>query len=246
MLQSLHPLLTRLERSLQLTEAECCAIRHVHIQPATVPADKMIVREGDQPSRCILVADGVACTSKLAGDGRRQIMALHIAGDMPDLHSLHLTALDSDIWAISNCHLALMPHRDVKRLCHEHPRLADELWRFTLVDASIYREWMVNLSQRQAGSRMAHLFCEVMLRSEAAGLAQDRTCPFPVTQADLGEMLGLSIVHINRTVQALREQNLISVGHGSLTIHDWDALVELADFRPDYLHLRLAASAFTA
>jgi CRP-like cAMP-binding protein len=244
-LQSLHPLLTRLERTLDLTDDERSAIRRVHIQPAMIPADEVIVREGDQPSRCFLVAEGVVATSKAVGDGGRQITAFHIAGDMPDLHSLHLDALDSDIWALTNRHLAFLPHRDVKRLCHEHPRIADELWRVTLVDASVYREWMVNLAQRQAHSRLAHLFCEILVRSRAAGMAQDETCPFLITQADLGEMTGLSLVHVNRTIQGLRAEDLISVGHGTLTIHNWDALVKVADFRLDYLHLPASLAALT-
>ncbi|HVG47315.1 MAG TPA: Crp/Fnr family transcriptional regulator [Rubellimicrobium sp.] len=237
MLQSIHPLLTRLERTLDVTESERSAIRRVGVQPAAVEADEVIVREGDRPSRCFLVAEGWAATSKLVGHGGRQILALHLAGDLPDLHSLHLTILDSDICAITNCQLAFMPHRDMHRLCHEHPRIADELWRITLVDASIYREWMVNVSQRQALSRLAHLFCELLVRSRMAGLAQDGSCPLPITQADVAEMTGLSLVHVNRTLQDLRAQNLISVGHGTLTVHDWDRLVELGDFRPDYLHL---------
>ena len=233
-----HPLLSKLARTLVLSEAEAAAVRAVTIQSATVEADEVISREGDRPSKSCLVAEGMACTSKVVAGGKRQIMAFHIAGDAPDLHSLHLKLLDSDIWAITDCRLNYMPHADLRKLNREHPRLGEELWRATLVDASIYREWMVNISQRQADSRIAHLSCEVMLRSEQAGLAQGGTCPFPVTQGDLSEMTGLSAVHVNRTLQELRGQNLISVGRGTLTIHDWPALVELADFRADYLHLR--------
>jgi CRP-like cAMP-binding protein len=124
-----------------------------------------------------------------------------------------------------------------------HPRLGEELWRVNLVEASIYREWVVNVAQREALSRIAHLFCETMLRMQDAGLTKGGTCPFPVTQADLGEMTGLSQVHINRTLQSLREQDLISFGRGTLTIRDWDALVELGDFRSDYLHLEIPKAA---
>ena len=119
----------------------------------------------------------MTCISKLAGRGVRQIMMFHIAGDMPDLHSLHLEVLDSDIWAVTGCRLAYLPHDALRQLCHACPRIADELWRLTLVDASIYRESVVNVAQRQAPSRMTHLFCEMMLRARAAGLAQGNTCP---------------------------------------------------------------------
>jgi CRP-like cAMP-binding protein len=241
-----HPLLTRLRRALDLSQAEASAIGQVAFQSVTVPADQAISREGDRPSRSCLIAEGLACTAKVVASGTRQIMAFHLKGDMPDLHSLHLKLLDSDIWALTACRLAYFPHADLRQLCHAQPRVADELWRVTLVDASIYREWMVNIAQRQAASRLAHLFCEMMLRSREAGLAeQGDTCPLPVTQADLGEATGRSVVHINRTLQDLRAQGLIGFGQGRLTIHDWKALVELGDFRMDYLHLQEPASMFS-
>lgn len=233
-----HPLLSKLAHTLDLSESEAAAIRAVAVQSVPVQADEAIAREGDRPSRSCLVSEGVACTSKVAAGGKRQIMALIIPGDLPDLYSLHLKLLDSDIWAITACRVNYFPHADLRALNREHPRLGEELWRTTLVDGSIYREWMVNNSQRQANSRMAHLSCEMMLSMEEAGLADgDGSCPFPVTQADLSEITGLSPVHVNRTLQELRSRDLISVGQGRLTIHDWEALVELGDFRDDYLHL---------
>ena len=238
-----HPLFSKLARRLVLSEAEAAAVRAVPVESVPVKADQNISREGDRPSRSCLVLEGVVCSSKMVAGGKRQIMALHIAGDGPDLHSLHLTLLDSDIWAITDGRLAYMAHKDLRALNREHPRLGEELWRTTLVDGSIYREWMVNVGQREALSRMAHLFCETMLRMEEAGLGQNGTCPFPVTQADLSEMASMSNVHVNRTLQELRGQNLISFGKGSLTIHNWGRLVALGDFRSDYLHLELPKAA---
>lgn len=234
-----HPLLSRLSRVLDLSADEAAAVRSVAVRSVAVRADGLISREGDRPNRSCLVSGGMACTSKVTAGGRRQIMALHIAGDMPDLYSLHLEVLDSDIWAITECRVDFMPHADLRALNRAHPRLGEQLWRITLVDGSIYREWMVNNSQREAPSRMAHLFCEVMLRTTEAGLSGgDGTCPFPVTQADLSEMTGMSPVHVNRTLQALRGQGLVSVGQGRLTIHDWETLSDLGDFRTDYLHVK--------
>ncbi len=238
-----HPLLSKLARTLTLSDAETAAIRAVPVQSIPIKRDQRISREGDQTSRSFLLVEGVACTSKVIAGGKRQIMALHIGGDMPDLHGLHLKSLDSDIWAITDCRLASMAHKDLRDLNREHPRLGEDLWRTTLVDASIYREWMVNVRQREAPSRMGHFFCEMLLRSEDAGLGQDGTCPFPVTQSDLSEMTGLSQVHVNRTLKALRGQGLITIGKGSLTVHDWPGLVALAEFRPDYLHLPTAEAA---
>lgn len=235
-----HPLVSKLARTLVLSKDEKEAIRAVTVQSVFAKADQIISREGDRPSRSCLVAEGVACTSKVAAGGKRQITALHIQGDMPDLHSLHLQALDSDIWAITDCRLDYFPHDDLRRLNRSHPRLGEVLWRVNLVEAAIYREWVVNNSQREALSRIAHLFCEILLRSEEAGLGRDGTCPLPVTQADLSEMTGLSLVHVNRTLQLLRDRGLISFAKGTLTVHNWPALVEAGDFRVDYLHLRKA------
>lgn len=234
---STHPLLRRLERSLDLAPAEREAASRVPILASLVPADRTIVRQGDAPSRSFLLSEGLACTSKVVAAGRRQITAVHVPGDMPDLHSLHLRRLDSDIWAVTGCRVEAMPHDDLRRLCHAHPRLADELWKVTLVDASVYREWMASIAQRDALSRLAHLLCEMLLRYEVAGLARDGTCPLPLTQTDLSEMLGLSTVHVNRTLQELRGRDLVTFGQGTLTVHDRAALARLGDFRPDYLHL---------
>jgi CRP-like cAMP-binding protein len=238
-----HPLLAKITRTLVLSAAEAEAIRAIPVESVEFKADQSISREGDRPSRSCLVTEGVVCTSKVVAGGKRQIMALHIVNDGPDLHSLHLKHLDSDIWAITDCRLAFMTHKDLRALNREHPRLGEDLWRTTLVEAAIYREWMVNVGHREALSRMAHLFCETMLRSEEAGLGQNGTCPFPVTQNDLSEMTALSAVHVNRTLQSLRGQGLITFEKGSLTIHNWPALVALADFRADYLHLPTARAA---
>ena len=242
-MQADHPLLTKLARALVLSDAEAAAVRAIPVQSVTFKADEVIAREGDRPSRSFLLAEGLTCVSKVVAGGKRQIMTLQIPGDAPDLHTLHLKLLDSDIWAITNCRLDYMAHEDLRALNRVHPRLGEELWRATLVEGSIYREWMVNVGQRQADSRMAHLFCEMMLRMETVGLAEGGTCSLPVTQGDLSEMTAMSPVHVNRTLQTLRGLNLISFGKGSLIIHNWRALVALGDFRPDYLHLPTAKAA---
>ncbi|HVG47123.1 MAG TPA: Crp/Fnr family transcriptional regulator [Rubellimicrobium sp.] len=134
-----------------------------------------------------------------------------------------------------------MANSDLRRLCDEHPRIASLLWRATLIDAAVTHEWLVNLAQRQALSRLAHLFCEMATRLDVVGLVEDGSCHVGLVQQDLSEAMGLSVVHINRTVQELRTRQLISFSQGKLTIHDWDGLARLGDFQPDYLHLRDAA-----
>ena len=233
-----HPLIAKFERGVPLSGAERAAAAAVPVTVESRRSGDGVVWVGDRPTRSFMVLTGLLGSSKSVADGGSQITCFHVPGDMPDLQSLHLDVMDSDIRALTDCQLAFMAHQDLRRLCDQHPRLAALLWRTTLVDAAIFREWVVNLGQRQAPSRIAHVFCELMLRMEAVGLAQDRSCHLGLTQEDLGQATGLSLVHVNRTLQDLRGQGLISFGQGRLTIHDWDALVEVGDFRDDYLHRR--------
>jgi CRP-like cAMP-binding protein len=239
-----HPLGAKFERSLSLSEAERAAVNAMSVTLESRRAGEEVIRAGDRPSRGFLILSGLLATSKAAmAEGDVQITCFHLPGDMPDLQSLHLTTLDSDIRALTDCQLAFMTHQDLRRLCDRHPRLAALLWRTTLVDAAIYREWVVNVGQRPAINRVAHVFCELMTRMEVAGLVQDRSCYLGLTQQHLSEATGLSSVHVNRTLQQLRAQGLITFGQGRLTIHDWEALAQLGDFRVDYLHLRTTEAA---
>ena len=238
-----HPLLARFARSAGLSGSEQAALGALPFTTDRVLAGEGVSWAGDRPSRSFLILDGLLSTSKAVGDGEVQILAFHIPGDMPDLHGLHLDVLDSDIGAITNCDLAFLAHQDLRQLCAEHPRLAALLWRTTLVDAAIHREWVVNVGQRPAISRLAHLFCEMMARMEAAGLVQDGSCHLGLTQQHLSEATGLSPVHVNRTLQDLRARSLVSFGQGRLTIHDGTELERLAGFHPDYLHLPTARAA---
>lgn len=238
-----HPLLDRFVSSTDLTTAERTALGQLPYTTEKVLAGEGVAWAGDRPSRSFLILGGLLSTSKALADGEVQIMAFHIPGDMPDLQSLHLEVLDSDIGAITECELAFMAHQDLRQLCAEHPRLASLLWRMTLVDAAIYREWVVNVGQRPALSRLAHLFCELIMRMEMAGRAKDGSCHLGVTQQHLSEATGLSPVHLNRTLQELRARNLVSFGQGRLTVHDREELELLADFRTDYLHVARAKAA---
>jgi CRP-like cAMP-binding protein len=223
---------------IELDAAERSAVGSLRVQIADVPADRDIVHEGDRPTRCFMIIEGLTCVSQMVEGGRRQIDAFHIPGDMPDLHGLHLEVLDCDMWAVADCQLGLIEHGAIRGLCADHPRIAAELWRLTVVDAAIYRQWVTNLGQRPAINRIAHLFCEMMRRMEAIGRAAGGSCALPITQADLSDASGMSAVHVNRTLQELREMGLIDFARGQLTIHDWDALALLADFRAEYLHQR--------
>ena len=238
----LHPERSRLIRKLEsiadLTPDEERAVFGLPMAVRTMPADQDIVRIGDRPSECCLVVDGFVCRYDLLNGGKRQILSFHISGDIPDLQSLFLDVMDHSLRTMTPSRLAFIPHDSLRTLLRQHAGLAAAFWRDTLIDAAVFREWMVGLGRREASQRVAHLLCEMLVRLKAIGQATDHACDLPMTQAEFGDALGLSTVHVNRTLQDLRASGLIeSRGHVH-TIRDWNGLKRLADFDPTYLHLR--------
>ena len=138
---------------------------------------------------------------------------------------------------LTPCKLAFISHQSLTQMFRRCPRLADVMWRDTLIDAAIFREWMVGMGRRSAYTRIAHVLCEVFVRLRAVGLANGLECELPITQAELGDALGLSTVHVNRSVQELRGDGLIELRRGFLTVLNWDGLKKAGEFDPTYLHL---------
>jgi CRP-like cAMP-binding protein len=233
---SAQPIIAKLESVFAISDDEREAVRNLPLQVTSIRADQDVVREGDRPSRCFAILEGFACTFKHTGDGKRQIMGFFIPGDMPDLQSLHLRTLDHSIGTITPCTVGFIPHEAVRELCRRHPRIGDAFWRETLVDGSIFREWVVNNGRRDARSRVAHVFCELLLRMKAIGLTQDHSCEFPITQVELADATGMSGVHVNRVLQELRSEGLIILKGSTLTVPDWEKLKAVGDFDPTYLH----------
>jgi CRP-like cAMP-binding protein len=220
------------------TEAERAALIALPMQINHFDAYQDIVREGDRPSRSFALMEGIACTYKSTRAGKRQVMGYHVPGDVPDFQSLHLEVLDISIATVSPCRIGFVQHEAVRAMLRSHPRLGEVFWRATLIDAAIVREWMLNTGRRDAYARMAHLFCELVTRLGAVGLAPDRTCDLPMTQPELADALGITSVHVNRTIRDLKAAGLISLRGRRLVVHDWDGLVAAAEFDPSYLHLR--------
>jgi len=238
-----NPLVRKLETVLSLSDDERTAILTLPFDEREVRARQDIVHEGDRPSRCFVILEGVTCAFKITGEAKRQILAFHIPGDVPDLQSLHLETLDLSIGTISACKVGFIQHAALRDLCERQARIAAALWRETLTYASIFREWMTNIGQREALSRAAHLLCEFVVRVRAMGLAEDHIREIPMTQQDLGDAMGISTVHANRVLQELRRLRLIELGSGNLRVLDWEQLKAVGDFDPGYLHLRRAGQA---
>ncbi|MFB9867963.1 Crp/Fnr family transcriptional regulator [Vreelandella sulfidaeris] len=230
-------MIRKLESIVTLSEEEKQALLALPITLMDVKSNHDIVRTGDHPTQCCLIVEGFACVYKLTTEGKRQIMAIYVPGDLPDLQSLHLQVIDVDIVSISPCKLGFIQHQDLRDICERYPNLTAAFWRETLVQASIFREWLLNIGQREAYTRIAHLICEIMLRLHTIGLVKDNTFDMPTTQSELADATGMTQVHMNRVLQALRADGLISSAKTKLTIPSWEKLKLAGEFDPLYLHL---------
>jgi CRP-like cAMP-binding protein len=230
-------LLRRIDPIDVLSDSDRYALLNLPIQIIQLRAGQDIVRQGDRPNRSCLLIDGFASASKLTGEGNRQITSFYISGDIPDLQSLHLRVMDITFSTMTTCRVGFIPHEALILLCATFPLLGAALWRTTLVDAAIYREWVANVGQRQAHTRMAHLLCEIVVRLRAIGLAPDDACDLPMTQTDIADAIGISVVHVNRILGRLREEGLIVFKNKRLKVLDWPGLVATGDFDATYLHL---------
>jgi CRP-like cAMP-binding protein len=205
-----------------------------------------IIHEGDKPENIYLIVTGWACRYKTLEDGRRQLIAFLLPGDLCDLNIFVLREMDHSICAMSALNYTEIDPDALAALTLTHPRVTRSLWWEALMTAAIQREWSVNLGQRTAAERIGHLFCELFFRLRAVGLTTDSSYELPVTQADLADASGLSAVHVNRTLQELRAANLIVLRGKTLTIPDLEALKTIALFNPNYLHLGREGNQFDA
>src|ERR1700692_3027101 len=236
-----NPLLRKLSNFTALSEAESQAGADSCGDVREVAPHEDVITQGDRTGGVKLLMEGFACRYKTLEDGRRQIVAYFVPGDLCDLRVFILKRMDHSIGAIAPSRVATIAPDNMLKLMHTYPTLTRALWWSTLVEEAIAREWIVNMGQRNALERMAHLFCELLYRFRAVGLNQGLSCTLPLTQVELAETLGLSSVHVNRTLQELRRQKLITLDRGTLTIQNLHALEELSFFNPDYLHLDYAA-----
>ena len=238
---SLAPLIRKLESITTLSDEEWAAIESLPRRVQVLQPHQDIVRDGDRASQCCVVLDGWLCRYKIISGGKRQIFSFHIAGDIPDLQSLHIPVMDHSLATITAATVAFIPHVALHDLTARFPNIAAKLWRDTLIDAAIFRQWLLSMGRRDAFDHLAHLFCELYLKQEAVGLGGDHRCPMPVTQVDLADATGMSNVHVNRVLQTMRGKGMITLRSHTLIIQAWDELIRAAEFDATYLHLQKRA-----
>lgn len=235
----LEHLVRRLNSFSALSEPEIQTVRALFIGGRRVSAGDDIAREGEVSASVSVLLEGLACRFKTMPDGRRQIMGFLLPGDLVDLHGYMAGQMDHSVGALSPCKLAAASHQKLHEALDQNPVLIRALWAESLAEGSVGREWMMGLGRRSAYSRIAHLLCEVVARMKALGLTDGSVCDLPVTQQELADSLGLSLVHVNRVLQRLRASGLVSLGRGWLQVHDWDGLKQAGEFNPAYLNINV-------
>jgi CRP-like cAMP-binding protein len=233
----------KFERRARIGEADREALLALPHQLRRVPAGAHIIRDGDKPDYCCLILSGFAYRHKITGEGGRQVLSLHLAGDFVDLQNSLLEVSDHNVQTLTDADVAFIPRDAIKDLALARPAIGVAMWVDTLVDSAIFREWVVNVGRRDARARVAHILCEFSMRLEEAGLADNHRYMLPMTQEQLADAVGLTSVHVNRVLRQLGEEGLISRNKRAIVIEDWARMRDVGDFNERYLHYSTKATA---
>lgn len=220
-----------------INDHEETAIRQLVSEVREYRSRTTFINSGERIYHSTILLDGIMCRYKDLQNGQRQIAELHVPGDFADLHSFSLKRLDHSIMTLTPCRVALVPHERLQRLTEEHPHLTRVYWFSTNLDAAIHREWELSLGRRDAVARVAHLFCELHARLALVGMVDETGYRLKLTQSDLAECLGLTPVHINRSLRSLREAGLVTFRSSRVELHDLGGLQKVAEFDPAFLYL---------
>jgi CRP-like cAMP-binding protein len=238
----LEGMIRKFERRASLSDADREALLGLPFRMTRAEPGRYLVREGAVADHSILIISGLAYRHKISADGSRQIVSIHIPGDFVDLEGSLLKVADHNVQALTRCDLAIVPRPAIREMLLAHPQVAFAMWIDTLIDASIFREWIMNIGRRDARDRLAHIFCEFALRLETAGMGSTTGYELPMTQEQLADASGLTAVHVNRTLKAMDAEGLIKRERRFILIPDWERLRAVAGFSELYLHLDQVAA----
>jgi CRP-like cAMP-binding protein len=201
---------------------------------------KDIIRHGDRGTHSVVVLSGLLHRYTIGPEGARQIHSFYLPTDTPCLETLYIDYMDNNLGAAVDSQIGLIPNEQLYKVIDRRAGVRKLIWRETLVQAAVFREWLMRNSNMPAHGAMAHFFCEMFVRARAAGLVTDNSIALPITQEMLSDALGLTSVHVNRTLMLLRDAGAVEWRSGRLIVHDWEKLSVTADFSEHYLHLRNA------
>jgi CRP-like cAMP-binding protein len=229
-------LIRKLDRLHPLNAADHAAIRTLRVRIRSTEAMESLVHHGDVVRECALLLDGYAFRHKVAANGGRQIVSFHIPGDVLDVQHMLLSRADHNVQTITESMIASIPVASLKKLTEERPAVVAAFWKDSLIDASVFREWVLNVGRRDAKTRVAHMLCEFAARREASGLGSPERFDLPMSQELIADATGLTAIHVNRMLRALSEEGVIERDRRDVRIADWPRMQRVAEFDPDYLH----------
>jgi CRP-like cAMP-binding protein len=231
-------LLKKLQEHSKLDGDDIAVLQTLPCQEQRFRPNQDIVRQGDKPKGSVIVLEGMVARYHALPDGNRQYLSFHIPGDMPDAQTLFIEVLDHAVSAIDEVRIAIVPHGAIIAMFKRRPEVGVAIWRETLIDAAIFRQAITNNSSRKPQTRLAHFLCEQYYRARAGGHARPGSCSLPLTQTQIGEALGMSLISVNRALQGLRRSRSMELRDGVLHVRDWYRLAALGEFSAGYLHLK--------
>ncbi|MEA3061569.1 MAG: hypothetical protein QOJ94_1350 [Sphingomonadales bacterium] len=233
----LDALVRNLELRTRLSEPDRHALLGLPFNLRTLEAGSYTVREAEPPVQCGVLLSGFAYRQKLTGEGNRQIVSLHVPGDALDLQHLFLDVADHSVQMLTRGQVAFVPRAALQDLAGSRPGVARAFVVKILAEASVMREWVLNVGRRDARARLSHVLCELAVRLEAQGLAEEYGYQLPMTQEQLADAVGLTAVHVNRTLKTLEMEGLITRTKRNISFPNWERMRDVADFNQRYLHL---------
>jgi CRP-like cAMP-binding protein len=233
----IEKLLLKLRARDDVSAEEESILRGVVSETKDVAADVTVVRADVDLTTSNILLEGLMCRYKDLYNGERQITELHVPGDFVDLHSFPLKRLDHNVMSLVPCKIALVPHERLQAITETHPHLTRLLWFMTTLDAAIHREWELSLGRRTSLARIAHVLCELHARFQVVGMTQGDSYKLPLTQFDLAECLGLTAIHVNRTLRELRMSRLVTFRNKTVVIENFVELARTAEYDPNYLYI---------
>lgn len=239
--EALKPFANKLRRLVDLPEAAEAGVQGLKFRLGNVGSSRYLVREGQESADCCVLLEGFACRHKLSGDGSRQIMSFLMKGDIVDFQQIFLPVADHNVQTITEAKVAWVPKTELNELTRQFPAISAALWKDCLIEASVFREWVLNVGRRDARARIAHMLCEFVTRCSEVGLGSPDQFHVPMTQEQIGDATGLTPVHVNRMLRALDEIGVIKRAGRDFRVSDWRLLQKIGDFRSEYLHSPIAA-----
>ncbi|XKH59499.1 Crp/Fnr family transcriptional regulator [Halomonas sediminis] len=239
-IKNIKCLVNKLQNFQEHTSEEVKVLEDAVVKEKFFARGEDIIRQGESPKYVYLVMEGWVSRFRNNHAGKKQVLNYQLPGDFCNLHTTLANKIDHTISALVPSKIGFIPHHEIYNIYENHPHLAQSLNWTSLIDVSILQEWLVNLGLRSSEQRLAHLLCELLIRARAAGLTEDHLFELPLTQAQLGEAIGITQVHTNRVMQRLLKEGLITFKCKKFHIIDWKGMKECADFDGLYLHLERA------